>query len=156
MADGASTKFPGYSRERIDDAVVNSPHLLADLPGGRVGFLVETSHGMFEANSVVAATGERELKEYEIDAPEEATLLDCLDIAKDRHDGSLAYRKSFPRPEAIKAIEANRHRLGADVAIISDTGFFTGNLPAITISDERDAILDSGGGILKVIDRFGA
>jgi succinate dehydrogenase / fumarate reductase iron-sulfur subunit len=41
-----------------------------------------------------AATGERELKEYEIDAPEEATLLDCLDIAKDRHDGTLAYRKS--------------------------------------------------------------
>ena len=41
-----------------------------------------------------AATGERALKEYEIDAPEEATLLDCLDIAKDRHDGTLAYRKS--------------------------------------------------------------
>src|SRR5213078_1913341 len=31
---------------------------------------------------------------YEIDAPEEATLLDCLDIIKDRHDGTLAYRKS--------------------------------------------------------------
>jgi succinate dehydrogenase / fumarate reductase iron-sulfur subunit len=41
-----------------------------------------------------ASTGERALKEYEIDAPEEATLLDCLDIAKDKHDGSLAYRKS--------------------------------------------------------------
>src|ERR687883_1387637 len=41
-----------------------------------------------------ARTGERELQEYEIDAPEEATLLDCLDIVKDRHDGSLAYRKS--------------------------------------------------------------
>ncbi len=39
-------------------------------------------------------TGERELREYEIDAPEEATLLDCLDIVKDRHDGTLAYRKS--------------------------------------------------------------
>ena len=38
--------------------------------------------------------GERALKEYEIDAPEEATLLDCLDIVKDRVDGSLAYRKS--------------------------------------------------------------
>jgi succinate dehydrogenase / fumarate reductase iron-sulfur subunit len=38
--------------------------------------------------------GERELREYEIDAPEEATLLDCLDIVKDRHDGTLAYRKS--------------------------------------------------------------
>ena len=41
-----------------------------------------------------SATGDRALREYEIDAPEEATLLDCLDIVKDRHDGSLAYRKS--------------------------------------------------------------
>jgi succinate dehydrogenase / fumarate reductase, iron-sulfur subunit len=41
-----------------------------------------------------ARTGERELQEYEISAPEEATLLDCLDIVKDRHDGTLAYRKS--------------------------------------------------------------
>jgi len=39
-------------------------------------------------------SGERELREYEIDAPEEATLLDALDIVKDRHDGSLAFRKS--------------------------------------------------------------
>ena len=31
-------------------------------------------------------------------------------------------------------LEANRDRLAADVAIISDTGFFEGNLPAITIS----------------------
>jgi succinate dehydrogenase / fumarate reductase iron-sulfur subunit len=38
--------------------------------------------------------GERALKEYEIEAPEEATLLDCLDIVKDRVDGTLAYRKS--------------------------------------------------------------
>jgi succinate dehydrogenase / fumarate reductase, iron-sulfur subunit len=41
-----------------------------------------------------ARSGERELAEYEIDAPEEATLLDCLDIVKDKHDGTLAYRKS--------------------------------------------------------------
>src|SRR4051794_21387373 len=41
-----------------------------------------------------SATGDRALKEYEIEAPEWATLLDCLDIVKDRHDGSLAYRKS--------------------------------------------------------------
>ena len=40
------------------------------------------------------ASGERKLQEYEIDAPEEATLLDALDIVKDRYDGSLAYRKS--------------------------------------------------------------
>ena len=30
-------------------------------------------------------------------------------------------------------IDANRDRLAADVAIISDTGFFEGNMPAITI-----------------------
>jgi acetylornithine deacetylase/succinyl-diaminopimelate desuccinylase-like protein len=30
-------------------------------------------------------------------------------------------------------LEANRHRLGADLAVISDTGFFEGNLPAICI-----------------------
>jgi succinate dehydrogenase / fumarate reductase iron-sulfur subunit len=41
-----------------------------------------------------ASTGERALREYEIEAPEEATLLDCLDIVKDKHDGTLAYRKS--------------------------------------------------------------
>src|SRR3954462_15343555 len=39
-------------------------------------------------------SGERELREDEISAPEEATLLDCLDIVKDQHDGTLAYRKS--------------------------------------------------------------
>jgi succinate dehydrogenase / fumarate reductase iron-sulfur subunit len=38
--------------------------------------------------------GDRALKEYEFDAPEEATLLDCLDIVKDKMDGTLAYRKS--------------------------------------------------------------
>lgn len=37
---------------------------------------------------------DRALREYEFDAPEEATLLDCLDIVKDRIDGTLAYRKS--------------------------------------------------------------
>jgi acetylornithine deacetylase/succinyl-diaminopimelate desuccinylase-like protein len=31
-------------------------------------------------------------------------------------------------------LEANRDRLAADVAIISDTGFFEGNLPSITVS----------------------
>jgi succinate dehydrogenase / fumarate reductase, iron-sulfur subunit len=41
-----------------------------------------------------AKTGERQLQEYEIEAPEEATLLDCLDIVKEQHDGTLAYRKS--------------------------------------------------------------
>jgi succinate dehydrogenase / fumarate reductase, iron-sulfur subunit len=41
-----------------------------------------------------SSTGDRALKDYEFDAPDEATLLDCLDIVKDRVDGSLAYRKS--------------------------------------------------------------
>jgi succinate dehydrogenase / fumarate reductase iron-sulfur subunit len=38
--------------------------------------------------------GERALREYEVDAPEWVTLLDVLDIIKDRVDGTLAYRKS--------------------------------------------------------------
>ena len=38
--------------------------------------------------------GERELREYEVDAPEWACLLDVLDLIKDKHDGTLAYRKS--------------------------------------------------------------
>ena len=40
------------------------------------------------------AGGERELREYEVDMPEEATLLDVLELVKDRHDGTLAYRRS--------------------------------------------------------------
>jgi succinate dehydrogenase / fumarate reductase iron-sulfur subunit len=39
-------------------------------------------------------TGERALREYEVDAPDWVTLLDVLDIVKDRHDGTLSYRKS--------------------------------------------------------------
>jgi succinate dehydrogenase / fumarate reductase, iron-sulfur subunit len=39
-------------------------------------------------------TGERALKEYEVEAPDWACLLDVLDIVKDRVDGTLAYRKS--------------------------------------------------------------
>ena len=38
--------------------------------------------------------GERRLVDYQVDAPEWATLLDVLDLIKDRHDGSLAFRKS--------------------------------------------------------------
>src|ERR687898_1598574 len=41
-----------------------------------------------------STTGDKALREYEVDAPEEATLLDVLDIIKDRQDGTLAYRKS--------------------------------------------------------------
>jgi succinate dehydrogenase / fumarate reductase iron-sulfur subunit len=39
-------------------------------------------------------TGERALRDYEVDAPEWACLLDVLDLIKDKHDGTLAYRKS--------------------------------------------------------------
>ncbi len=41
-----------------------------------------------------AKSGSRELKDYEVDAPDWATLLDVLDIVKDKVDGTLAYRKS--------------------------------------------------------------
>jgi succinate dehydrogenase / fumarate reductase iron-sulfur subunit len=39
-------------------------------------------------------SGQRALRDYEVDAPDEATLLDVLDLIKDRVDGTLAYRKS--------------------------------------------------------------
>jgi succinate dehydrogenase / fumarate reductase iron-sulfur subunit len=39
-------------------------------------------------------SGDRVLREYEVDAPEWACLLDVLDLIKDKHDGTLAYRKS--------------------------------------------------------------
>jgi succinate dehydrogenase / fumarate reductase iron-sulfur subunit len=39
-------------------------------------------------------TGERVLRDYEVEAPEWACLLDVLDIIKDTVDGSLSYRKS--------------------------------------------------------------
>src|SRR5512133_1190378 len=38
--------------------------------------------------------GDRDLVTYELEAPEWACLLDVLDLIKDRHDGTLAYRKS--------------------------------------------------------------
>ena len=39
-------------------------------------------------------SGERALKNYEVEAPEWSCLLDVLDLIKDQVDGSLAYRKS--------------------------------------------------------------
>jgi succinate dehydrogenase / fumarate reductase iron-sulfur subunit len=39
-------------------------------------------------------SGERVLKDYEVEAPEWACLLDVLDLVKDKVDGTLAYRKS--------------------------------------------------------------
>src|SRR5947207_5448279 len=41
-----------------------------------------------------AETGERELRDYKVDAPEWACLLDVLDIVKDQVDGTLSFRKS--------------------------------------------------------------
>jgi succinate dehydrogenase / fumarate reductase, iron-sulfur subunit len=41
-----------------------------------------------------AVTGERELRDYQVEAPEWACLLDVLDIVKDQVDGTLSYRKS--------------------------------------------------------------
>jgi succinate dehydrogenase / fumarate reductase, iron-sulfur subunit len=41
-----------------------------------------------------SSTGERALREYEVDAPEWVTLLDVLDLIKDKQDGTLSYRKS--------------------------------------------------------------
>jgi succinate dehydrogenase / fumarate reductase, iron-sulfur subunit len=41
-----------------------------------------------------AETGEKNLETFEVDAPEWATLLDVLDLIKDRVDGTLAYRRS--------------------------------------------------------------
>jgi succinate dehydrogenase / fumarate reductase iron-sulfur subunit len=41
-----------------------------------------------------SSSGERALKQYEVDAPEWVTLLDVLDLIKDRVDGTLSYRKS--------------------------------------------------------------
>jgi succinate dehydrogenase / fumarate reductase, iron-sulfur subunit len=40
------------------------------------------------------ASGEKELKRYDVEAPEWACLLDVLDLIKDQVDGTLAYRKS--------------------------------------------------------------
>ena len=39
-------------------------------------------------------SGERALKQYQVEAPEWACLLDVLDLIKDKVDGTLAYRKS--------------------------------------------------------------
>ena len=41
-----------------------------------------------------AVSGQKALKEYEVEAPEWVTLLDVLDLIKDKVDGTLAYRKS--------------------------------------------------------------
>ena len=59
------------------------------LPGGGARMKVALKIWRFDPS-----TGQRALKDYEVDAPDWATLLDVLDIVKDRVDGTLAYRKS--------------------------------------------------------------
>ena len=55
-------------------------------------------------------SGERVLREYEVDAPEWACLLDVLDIIKDKHDGSLAYRKSCRRSSSGSSCDTRATR----------------------------------------------
>jgi succinate dehydrogenase / fumarate reductase iron-sulfur subunit len=65
-----------------------SVHQLAPAPGSTT---MEISLKIWRYH---AETGEKELKRYDLEAPDWATLLDVLDIIKDRQDGTLAYRKS--------------------------------------------------------------
>src|SRR4029077_8318369 len=78
---------------RLRDA--GDRHAAAGRPGHRPlqlqGALVQVALKIWRYDS---STGDRALREYELDAPEWATLLDCLDILKDTQDGTLAYRKS--------------------------------------------------------------
>jgi succinate dehydrogenase / fumarate reductase iron-sulfur subunit len=45
----------------------------------------------------------RRYERYTVEVPTTATLLDCLDAVKDKHDGSLAYRKSCRMASAARA-----------------------------------------------------
>ena len=58
-----------------------------------------------------AETGDKKLERYEVEAPDWVTLLDVLDLIKDRVDGSLAYRKScrmMPQSGLSAAPRGNR------------------------------------------------
>ena len=61
-----------------------------------------------------ATTGDKALREYEFDAPDEATLLDCLDIVKDRHDGSLPACDPPAHVERIGALVGRPRRRAID------------------------------------------
>ncbi|TML66635.1 MAG: succinate dehydrogenase/fumarate reductase iron-sulfur subunit [Actinobacteria bacterium] len=63
-------------------------HAIAPVPGSTT---MELALKIWRYN---AETGAKELRRYEVEAPDWATLLDVLDIVKDKHDGTLAYRKS--------------------------------------------------------------
>jgi succinate dehydrogenase / fumarate reductase iron-sulfur subunit len=95
-----------------------------------------------------AATGDKELKRYDVEAPDWATLLDVLDIIKDKHDGTLSYRKSCRMMicgscgmrmdgAAVLACKTRMYDLAAEghVPVISPMG----NLPVI-----KDLVVDQG------------
>jgi succinate dehydrogenase iron-sulfur subunit len=65
-----------------------SSHAIAPRPGS------ETIDVRLKIWRFDSETGERALKEYEVEAPDWVTLLDVLDLVKDKVDGTLAYRKS--------------------------------------------------------------
>jgi succinate dehydrogenase / fumarate reductase, iron-sulfur subunit len=67
---------------------MSSAHHVAPRPGS------ETIDVRLKIWRYDSQTGERALKEYEVEAPDWVTLLDVLDIIKDRVDGTLSYRKS--------------------------------------------------------------
>jgi succinate dehydrogenase / fumarate reductase iron-sulfur subunit len=95
-----------------------------------------------------STTGDRALREYEVDAPEWATLLDVLDIIKDKHDGTLSYRKSCRMMicgscgmrmdgAAVLACKTRMYEIAerGHVPVISPMG----NLPVI-----KDLVVDQG------------
>ena len=88
------------------------------------------------------------LQEFTVDAPETATLLDVLDVIKDREDGSLSYRKSCRMAicgscgmrmdgGAVLACKTSMASIveGGHVPVISPMG----NLPVI-----KDLVVDMG------------
>src|SRR6185436_1475297 len=98
-----STAYAGHARERPasgrleagDDHQVAAPGKdvlvhseLAPAPGSTT---IDVALKIWRYD---AETGEKELKRYEVEAPDWVTLLDVLDIIKDQQDGTLAYRKS--------------------------------------------------------------
>ncbi|TML02186.1 MAG: succinate dehydrogenase/fumarate reductase iron-sulfur subunit, partial [Actinobacteria bacterium] len=82
-----------------------------------------------------AETGEKELKRYEVEAPDWVTLLDVLDIIKDQQDGSLAYRKSCLDGAAVLACKTRMYELAKSghEPVISPMG----NLPVV-----KDLVVD--------------
>jgi acetylornithine deacetylase/succinyl-diaminopimelate desuccinylase-like protein len=65
------------------------------------------------------------------------SVLDALRAVGRAPDVNLTFvfegEEEFGSTNLYPWIEANRERLAADVAVISDTGYFEGNLPAITV-----------------------